>query len=150
MTAGTAEQRGGRRGGSAWPRLRAEHVVGGGAVLGVAALVERVPRLVPARRYILCHASPTLDHLTLTALGLVLAAGVAAVAGGVMMQSRRAPGRALPVVWLVIVAALLIAADGVDAHGEALAAKQAATGFTEGACDYVPQDYTATPGWFFW
>ncbi|PKV89437.1 hypothetical protein [Streptomyces sp. TLI_146] len=148
--AGTAEEQGGRRGGTAWPRLRAEHVVGAGAVLGVAALVERIPRFVPAREYILCHTSPTLDHLTLTALGLVLAAGAAAVAGGVMMQARRAPGRALPVVWLVIVAALLVAADGVDAHGEALAAKQAATEFTEGACDYVPQEYSATPGWFFW
>ncbi|WP_371656210.1 MULTISPECIES: hypothetical protein [unclassified Streptomyces] len=146
---GTAEQQGGRRG-TAWPRLRAEHVVGVGALLSVAALAERIPRFVPARQYVLCHASPTLDHLTLTALALVLAAGVAAVAGGIMMQSRRTPGRVLPVVWLVVVAALLIAADGVDAHGEALAAKQAATGFTEGRCDYVPQDYTATPGWFFW
>lgn len=147
--AGTAEQRGGRRG-TGWPRPRAEHVVGAGALLTVAALAERVPRVVSARRYVLCHASSTLDRLTLTALGLVLAAGVAAVAGGIMMQSRRVPGRALPAVWLVIVAALLVAADGVDAHGEALAAQQAATGFAEGACDYIPQEYSATPGWFFW
>ncbi|OAR27032.1 hypothetical protein A8W25_01765 [Streptomyces sp. ERV7] len=126
-------------------------MVGAGALLTAAAFAERVPGLVPARRYLLCHASPDLDRLTLTALGLVLAAGVAAVAGGIMAQSRRTPSRtAVPVVWLVIVAALLVAADGVDAHGEALAARQAATGFTEGACDYIPQDYSATPGWFFW
>ncbi|MEU4350245.1 hypothetical protein [Streptomyces sp. NPDC023838] len=149
MKAGTAEQ-GERRGRGAWPGPRAEHVVGMGALLSAAALVERVPRFVPAHHYILCHASPALDRLTLTALALVLTAGIAAVAGGIVMQSRRTPHPALPVVWLVIVAVLLITADGVDAHGEALAAKQAATGFAEGACDYIPQDYGATPGWFFW
>ncbi|MFK8907129.1 hypothetical protein [Streptomyces sp. YS-3] len=125
-------------------------MVGAGALLSAVALVERVPRLVPAHEYVLCHASPTLDRLTLTALGLVLAAAVAAVAGGITAQSRRLSHPVLPVVWLVVVVALLVAADGVDAHGEALAAHRAATGFTAGACDYVPQEYGATPGWFFW
>ncbi|MFE4856477.1 hypothetical protein [Streptomyces sp. NPDC056670] len=46
-------------------------------------------------------------------------------------------------------AALLVAADGVEAHGEAPATQLSATPFTAGACDYVPQDDVATPGWFF-
>lgn len=148
MRVGTAGQSGRR--GSAWRRPGAEHVVGAGALLSALALVERVPRLVPAHEYLLCHGSPALDRLTLTALGLVLAAAVAAVAGGITMQSRRLSHPVLPVVWLAVVAALLVAADGVDAHGEALAARQSTTGFAAGGCDYVPQDYSATPGWFFW
>ncbi|MGP9022832.1 hypothetical protein ACT1U9_31065 [Streptomyces sp. BR1] len=130
--------------------LKAEHVVGLGALLSGAALFERVPRFVSGREYVLCHASPTLDHLTLTALALVVTAGVAAVAGGIMIQSQRSPRAAVPVIWLVTVVALLVAADRVDAHGAALAARKAATAFTEGACDYAPQDYVATPGWFSW
>lgn len=131
-------------------KLDAGHVVAIGWVLCAVALVERVPRLTSGHRYLLCHASPALDHLTLTALALVTAAGVAALAGAIMMQSKDSYRPALPVVWLVVVVVLLIAADGVDAHGEALAAQLSATPFTEAACDYAPQDYIATPGWFFW
>ncbi|MFE9403361.1 hypothetical protein ACFYNY_16465 [Streptomyces sp. NPDC006530] len=130
--------------------LQAGHVVAIGALLCAAAVVERVPRFASGHRYLLCHASSALDHLTLTAFALVMAAGVAALTGAVMMQARDAHGAALPVVWLVVVAVLLVAADGVDAHGEALAAQLSATPFNQGACDYVPQDYVATPGWFFW
>ncbi|MEU9192898.1 hypothetical protein [Streptomyces hundungensis] len=130
--------------------LQAGHVVAIGAFLSAAALVERVPRFASGRRYLLCHTSSTLNHLTLTALALVLAAGVAALAGAIVMQAKDTHGAVLPVVWLVVVVVLVVAADGVDAHGEALAAHLSATPFTEGACDYVPQDYVATPGWFFW
>ncbi|WP_369373793.1 hypothetical protein [Streptomyces sp. cg36] len=131
-------------------RIRPEHLVAVGGSLCALAVLERVPAVVSGRRYLLCHASSTLDHLTLVAFGLVLAAGIAALAGAVMMQSGRRPGAALPVVWLVAVVALLVAADRVDAHGEALAARGAATGFSATACDYLPQDYSATPGWFSW
>ncbi|MFI6471092.1 hypothetical protein ACIBL5_12670 [Streptomyces sp. NPDC050516] len=131
-------------------KLNAGHVVAIGWVLCAAALAERVPRFVSGHRYLLCHASSALDHLTLTALALVMAAGMAALAGAIMIQAKDSYRSALPVVWLVVVVALLVAADGVDAHGEELAAKLSATPFTEGACDYTPQDYIATPGWFFW
>ncbi|MFD7339448.1 hypothetical protein ACFV98_26070 [Streptomyces violascens] len=130
--------------------MNAEHVVAIGWVLCAAALAERVPRFTSGHRYLLCHASSTLDHLTLTALALVAAAAVAALVGAIMMQSKESHRPALPVVWLVVVVALLVAADGVDAHGEALATQLSATPFTESACDYAPQDYVATPGWFFW
>ncbi|MFD9635412.1 hypothetical protein [Streptomyces violascens] len=131
-------------------KLNAGHVVAIGWVLCAAALAERVPRFASGRRYLLCHASSTLDHLTLTALALVTAAGVAALVGAIMMQSKESHRPVLPVVWLVVVVVLLVAADGVDAHGEALATQLSATPFTEGACDYAPKDYVATPGWFFW
>ncbi|MFI6054918.1 hypothetical protein ACIBCO_33130 [Streptomyces violascens] len=131
-------------------KLNAGHVVAIGSVLCATALAERVPGFTSGHRYLLCHASSTLDHLTLTALALVLASGVAALAGAIMMQSKESHRPGLPLLWLVVVVALLVAADGVDAHGEVLATQLSATPFTEGACDYTPQDYVATPGWFFW
>ncbi|MFG3280795.1 hypothetical protein [Streptomyces sp. NPDC048111] len=130
-------------------RLTAAHVVAIGWLLCAAAFAERVPVLFSGHRHLLCHASSHLDRLTLTALGLVLAAAVAALAGAVVMQGKGQGVAAVPVVCLVVVVALLIAADGVDAHGEALARQLSATPFTAGACDYVPQDYVATPGWFW-
>src|SRR5690242_10001010 len=131
-------------------KLNAGHVVATGWLLCAAALAERVPRFTSGHRYLLCHASSTLDHLTLTALALVLASGVAALVGAIMMQSKEAHRPALPLVWLGVVVALLAAADGVDAHGEVLARQLSATPFAEGGCDYTPQEYVATPGWFFW
>ncbi|MGW5528973.1 hypothetical protein [Streptomyces xanthochromogenes] len=131
-------------------QLQAGQVVAIGWLLCGAALVERVPRFASGHRYLLCHHSSVLDRLTLTALALVLAAGVVALAGAIMMQAKNPHRVAFPVVCLVVVAALLVAADGVDAHGENLATRLSATPFTAGACDYIPQDYVATPGWFFW
>jgi hypothetical protein len=50
---------------------------------------------------------------------------------------------------LLVVAGLLVAADGVDARGERIVAKAAAQHFDEDVCDYGGASYTATPGWFF-
>lgn len=47
---------------------------------------------------------------------------MAALAGAIMIQAKDSYRSALPGVWLVVVVALLVAADGVDAQGEALAA----------------------------
>ncbi|MET7903086.1 hypothetical protein ABZS86_17085 [Streptomyces sp. NPDC005355] len=117
--------------------------------LTAAALYER---LRGGRHYVFCHASPAVDHLTCTALGPVLAAGVTAVVGACVPQWREAHTRtaAVSLVFLAVIAALIVAADGVDARGEREPARIAAQGFDERSCDYTPQVYSATPGWFFW
>ncbi|MGW3244894.1 hypothetical protein [Streptomyces sp. NPDC001070] len=49
---------------------------------------------------------------------------------------------------MVAALALVVAADSVDADGEQRAAKMTAE--RESVCDYTPQVYSATPGWFSW
>ncbi|MET8008922.1 hypothetical protein ABZU86_03665 [Streptomyces sp. NPDC005271] len=141
--------KGTRSAAGAGPSLEAHQVAGFGLPLTVAALYER---LRGGRDYVFCHASPAVDRLTYTALGLVVAAGVTAVVGACVTQGRETRPRAgaLPLVFLVLIAALIVAADGVDAHGEREAARIAAQRSDGRSCDYTPRVYSATPGWFFW
>jgi hypothetical protein len=126
--------------------VKAHHVVAFGLPLTAVALYER---LRGGRDYVFCHASPAVNHITMTALCLILAAGVVSVVGAWVVRhvSRRS---ATALVFIAVVGALIVAADGVDAHGEREAARIAARGLDERICDYTPQVYDATPGWFFW
>lgn len=132
--------------------LRSWHLVAVGWTLGLIALWERLQTFRGAHSYVLCRHSAHLDHLTLTALGLIGATLVVSLAGAIAADrdGATASGR-LIAGCLVVVLALVVAADTVDAAGERLAAQLvAAQPFEEGVCDYTPQDYRATPGWFTW
>lgn len=132
--------------------LRSWHLVAVGWTLGVVALWERLQSPRGARSYVLCRHSAPLDHLTLTALGLIGAALLVSMAGAIAADrgGATASGR-LVAGCLVAVIALVVAADTVDAAGERLAGQLvAAQPFEEGTCDYTPQHYSATPGWFTW
>ncbi|MET7616165.1 hypothetical protein [Streptomyces sp. NPDC005408] len=127
-------------------RLRPVQVAGIGVLLSLAALGER---LLGGREYIFCHVSPSVDHFTNVALFLVLAAFLSAVAAGFLLAWLK-PRTVLPsVVCVIAVIGLVVAADGVDAHGERAARRVAAQGWSEGVCDYVVPTYSVTPGWFW-
>ncbi|MFB7864676.1 hypothetical protein [Streptomyces sp. NPDC056069] len=131
--------------------VRPWHAFAVGSVLAVAAFYERAQGFRSGRQYVLCHASPALNHLTLTALALVAGAFLAAVVGAATATLRGKPSRTSFLVLCMLAAlALVITADSVDAHGEQQAANMAAEPFSEISCDYTPQVYTATPGWFTW
>ena len=132
--------------------LRSWHLVAVGWTLGVVAIWERLQTHWGARSYVLCRHSARLDHLTLTALGLIGAAMLVSLAGAIAADrdGATASGR-LIAGCLVAVLGLVVAADTVDAAGERLAGRlMAAQPFEENACDYTPQHYSATPGWFTW
>ncbi|MFF3564014.1 hypothetical protein ACFYXS_28600 [Streptomyces sp. NPDC002574] len=97
------------------------HVFAFGSALGSVALFERVRGFRSGRRYLLCHPSPALDHLTLVALALLAGVFLTAVAG-----ERRAAG------------------DGRRATG------MTAERLGGTVCDCTPQVHSATPGWFSW
>lgn len=132
------------------PALWTGPVVAVGLLLSAGAFYERFDAPRSGREYLFCHASEAVDHLTFTALALVLAAVVASVVGGIVVWRSKPRNAVLPLCCMAVVVALLMAADGVDAHGEGRAAEIAAQGFTEAGCDYTPQVYDATPGWFYW
>ncbi|MFG2720177.1 hypothetical protein ACGFW5_18065 [Streptomyces sp. NPDC048416] len=128
------------------------HPVAAGCVLGALALWERWQASQGGRRYVLCHHSARLDHLTLIALVLIAVALVVSLAGAIAADSRRAGASGKLVAGcLVAVLALVVAADTVDTAGERLAGRlTTAEPFEPSTCDYAPQDYSATPGWFTW
>ncbi|MEU9098624.1 hypothetical protein [Streptomyces sp. NPDC048361] len=132
--------------------FRSWHLVAAGCLLSSAAFWERWRASRSGRRYVLCHHSAHLDHLTLTALALVAAAVIVSIACAIAADSRGAvASRRLVAGCLVSVLALVVAADTVDAAGERLAKRAtAAEPFDAARCDYTPQDYAATPGWFTW
>ncbi|MEV8624850.1 hypothetical protein [Streptomyces sp. NBC_01268] len=131
--------------------VRPWHVFAFGSVLAVGALVERVQGFRAGRQYVLCHASATLDHLTLLALGLVAGALLVGIVGAAAETVRGKASRpAFLVACMVAALAFVVAADRVDAGAEERAVRMAGEPFTEGACDYAPQVYSATPGWFSW
>ncbi|MEV7281913.1 hypothetical protein [Streptomyces sp. NPDC093111] len=85
------------------------------------------------------------------ALALVAGAllvGVGGAAAGVLRGKGSRP--AFLVACMVAALAFVVAADRVDAGAERRAVALAAEPFSEGACDYAPQVYSATPGWFSW
>ncbi|MFD4606835.1 hypothetical protein [Streptomyces sp. NPDC058440] len=127
-------------------------VFGLGWLLGLASLVERVPLIGHGRQYGLCHPVPALDPFTSTAILLIGGAFLASSFGAVMVARTRRPHRVIPVACLLIVSTLLIAADRVDFHGERVAAEamRAYASVPADQCDYTPDVYTATPGWFSW
>ena len=135
---------GGGAGSASWT-VQPHHVAAFGFTLSGAALYER---LRGGRVYVLCDESPLLGRLTTVALCLVLAAAVMAVAGAWVVQEKAPRHRAVPWVFLAVIATLTVAADGVDAYGEREAAAIVAHGGSDG-CDEV-RIYEATPGWFFW
>ncbi|KKZ72778.1 hypothetical protein VO63_16740 [Streptomyces showdoensis] len=119
------------------------------AGLVLLALLERVQGFRSGRQYVLCHAAPVLDHRTLLALALVAAAFLAGVVGAAAAALRGRPVRpGLLVLCMVAALAFVVAADRVDDGGERRAAELAAGPFDEKSCDYAPQVYSATPGWF--
>ncbi|MEU4084531.1 hypothetical protein [Streptomyces aureus] len=128
--------------------MRSWHAFVVGSVLGVAALVERVPLFVSGRTYVLCHVPSAVDHLTIAALALVGGAFVAAVTGGVaaIMRESPRPEPVLLVVCMVAALAFVVAADRVDAAGEQRVARLAVGGTRGASCGF----YSATPGWFSW
>ncbi|MFI8521414.1 hypothetical protein ACIGEZ_26860 [Streptomyces sp. NPDC085481] len=131
--------------------VRPWHVFAFGSALVLVALFERVQGFRSGRRYVLCHASPALNHLTLVALALVAGAFLAAVVGAATATMRSKPSRPpFLIACMVAALALVVAADRVDAGGEQRAARLAAEPFSERSCDYTPQVYSATPGWFSW
>ena len=131
--------------------VRPWHVFAFGSVLASIALFERVHGLRSGRQYVLCHQSPALNHLTLVALALVAGAFLMAVVGAATATMRSTPSRS-PFLIACMVAALafVVAADRVDAGGEERAAQLTAEAVGENSCDYTPQVYSATPGWFSW
>ncbi|MEU1805980.1 hypothetical protein [Streptomyces sp. NPDC019937] len=135
--------------GSAVWTVRPHHIAAFGFTLSGAALYER---LRGGRVYVLCDASPLLGRLTTVALCLVAAAAVPAVLGAWVVQEKAPRHRAVPWVFLAVIAALIVAADGVDAYGEREAAVIAAHEGSGGAgrCGEAARIYEATPGWFFW
>ena len=125
--------------------VQPHHIVAFGLTLSGAALYER---LRGGRAYALCDEPPLLGHLTTAALCLVLAA----VVGAWVTQEKAPRHRAVPWAFLAVIAALIVTADGIDAHGEreaAAIAAQEASG-SAGGCEEATQIYVATPGWFFW
>ncbi|MFE7244786.1 hypothetical protein [Streptomyces sp. NPDC057580] len=129
--------------------VRPWHVFVFGSALGLVALFERVQGFRSGRQYVLCHESPALNHLTLVALALVAGAFLAAVVGAATATVRSKLSRPpFLIACMVAALALVVAADRVDADGEQRAAKMTAE--RESACDYTPQVYSATPGWFSW
>ncbi|MEU0844325.1 hypothetical protein ABZ370_33285 [Streptomyces sp. NPDC005962] len=135
--------------GSAVRAVQPHHIAAFGFTLSGAALYER---LRGGRVYTLCDESPLLGRLTTAALCLVLAAAVMAVVGAWVTQEKAPRHRAVPWVFVAVIAALVVTADGVDAYGEREAAAIAAhDGFDGvGRCDEATRIYDATPGWFFW
>lgn len=130
---------------------RAWHLVAIGWTLGALALWERLRAPQGTRQYLLCHHSAHLDHLTLIALVLVGAVFVVSLAGAIVADHQGAASRGLVVGCLSAVLVLVVAADTVDASGERQAERLAAARpFDAGVCDYAPQEYSATPGWFTW
>ncbi|RNF86630.1 hypothetical protein [Streptomyces botrytidirepellens] len=129
--------------------VQPHHIVAFGLTLSSAALCER---LLGGRAYALCDEPPLLGDLTTAALCLVLAAAVTAVVGAWVTQEKAPHHRAVPWVFLAVVAALIVTADGIDAYGEreaaAIAAQEGSDGV--GGCEEAVQIYVATPGWFFW
>ena len=85
------------------------------------------------------------------ALALVAGAFLMAVVGAATATMRSTPSRS-PFLIASMVAALafVVAADRVDAGGEERAAQLTAEAVGENSCDYTPQVYSATPGWFSW
>ncbi|MFF3405316.1 hypothetical protein ACFYW8_03695 [Streptomyces sp. NPDC002742] len=132
------------------PVPRAGHVAAFGLLLTAGALFERVNAWSSGRQYVFCHASEAVDRLTYTALGLVLSAGALSTLGAIALWWNRTRSTRLHLACMIAVVAVLMAADGVDAHGERRAATIAAERPADDKCDYTPQDYTATPGWFYW
>ncbi|MFB7574599.1 hypothetical protein ACIQFZ_42965 [Streptomyces sp. NPDC093064] len=131
--------------------VRPWHVFAFGSALGLAALFERVQGFRSGRQYVLCHESPTLNHLTLVALALVAGVFLTAVVGAATATVRSKPSRpAFLIACMVAALALVVAADSVDAGGEQRAANMVAERLSEHNCDYTPQVYSATPGWFSW
>ncbi|MFI0774683.1 hypothetical protein [Streptomyces sp. NPDC021212] len=133
--------------GSAVWTVQPHHIAAFGFTLSGAALYERMSG---RRRYVLCDESPLLDRLTTVALCLVLAAAAMAVVGAWMVQEKAPRHRAVPWVFLAVIAALIVTADGIDAYGEREAAAIAAQADSVGGCEEAAQIYVATPGWFFW
>lgn len=130
--------------------VRAGHVALFGLLLTAGALFERLSALRGGRQYVFCHASEAVDRLTYTALGLVLSAGAISTLSAIALWWNKPRSTLLHLACMTTVVALLIAADGVDARGESRAATIAAQRPVGDKCDYIPQDYTATPGWFYW
>jgi hypothetical protein len=130
--------------------VRPWHVLVLGSALGVTALFERLQGFRSGRQYVVCHHSSALDHLTVVALALVGGAFLTAVVGTVTATVINSSRTVFLVACMVSVLALVVAADRVDASGEQRAARMAAQRFSEDTCDYTPQIYTATPGWFSW
>ncbi|MFI8827794.1 hypothetical protein [Streptomyces sp. NPDC053431] len=131
--------------------VRPWHVFVFGSSLGLIALFERVQGFRSGRQYVLCHESPALNHLTFAAVALVGGAFLVAVVGAATSAVRGRPSRRpFLVACMVAALALVVAADRVDAGGEQRAAKMTAERFSERACDYTPQVYSVTPGWFSW
>ncbi|WP_063735383.1 hypothetical protein [Streptomyces sp. RTd22] len=129
--------------------VQPHHIVAFGLPLSSAAFYER---LLGGRSYALCDEPPLLGHLTTTALCLVLAAAVTAVVGAWVTQEKAPRHRAVPWAFVAVIAALIVTADGIDAHGEREAAAIAAQEASDsgGGCGEAMQIYVATPGWFFW
>ncbi|WP_329315722.1 hypothetical protein [Streptomyces sp. NBC_01262] len=123
-------------------------LLGAGVVGPALAVAERIPVLAGGSRrdYVVCRAAQLPDHCTEAAIGLILLASVAALVAAILVWGR---GKTAGLLGLVVVAGLLVAADGVDARGERIVAKAAAQPFDEDVCGYGGVSYTATPGWFF-
>ena len=138
--------RSGEGAGSAVRTVQPHHIAAFGFTLSGVALYERMRG---GRVYVLCEESPLLGRLTTVALCMVLAAAVMAVVGAWVVQEKAPCGRAVPWVFLAVIVALLVAADGVDAYGEREAAVVAVHDGA-GRCGEAMQFYKATPGWFFW
>ncbi|MFC8505239.1 hypothetical protein ACFU3J_03865 [Streptomyces sp. NPDC057411] len=131
--------------------MRPWYVFAFGSVLVAVALFERVWGFRSGRQYVLCHASAALDHGTFLALGLVAGAFGVACAGAAAGSLGGRPARPLfLLVCMLAVLGLVVAADRVDAGGERRAAELASAPLDERSCDYAPQVYSATPGWFSW
>lgn len=135
--------------GSVVRAVQPHHIAAFGLTLSGAALYER---LRGGRAYALCDEPPLLGRLTTAALCLVLAAAVMAVVGAWGTQEKAPRHRAVPWVFIAAIAALIVTADGIDAHGEREAAAIAAQEDpgSVGGCEEAAQIYVATPGWFFW
>lgn len=129
--------------------VRPWHVFAVGVVLGAGALFERVWGFQGGRQYVLCHASAALDHRTFVALALVAGAFLVGCVGAAAETVRGKASRpAFLVACMVGALVFVVAADRVDAGGEVRAVAMAGDDHGAGACDYVPQVYSATPGWF--
>ncbi|MFI0814871.1 hypothetical protein ACH4TX_05905 [Streptomyces sp. NPDC021098] len=126
--------------------MQPHHLAAFGFALSGAGLYER---LGGGRVYALCDESPLLDRLTTVALCLVLAAAVTTVVGAWVTQEKAPGHRAVPWVFVAVIAALIVAADGVDTYGEREAAAIAAHDDVA-RCGEAVRIYEATPGWFFW
>ena len=83
--------------------MQPHHIVAFGLTLSGAALYER---LRGGRAYALCDEPPLLGRLTTVALCLVLAAAVTAVVGAWVAQEKAPRHRAVPWVFIAVIAAL--------------------------------------------